>query len=383
MNTFRSIFHSAAIVDFGSGSTKTDYSGEETPRYIFKSTVGRPKYTKLFSGAVENFVVSPEPEKMGLYKTENSIKRGIFTTDEDARCIISKVYSDLAINNAKEVPMLLSEPIFAPKSHKKRIAKICFESYETHYVLLVNQCLLSLYAFGKTDGLVVDSGEGVTQIGVVYNGHKIDGACEKMNLGGIDVSNYLKSLFLKNDVLFHPSTEKYFLDDIKNKLCKVPESAIEFNKILNSSNSRDKTNNSSEYLLPDGKSIKISDLQKNSGEILFNPSLGNIQSQSIPQLLLDSIEKVDPDLKNHLTKMIYLSGGNTQLSGFDMRFLNEVNKSSNPMKKSKLFVSSVDRSLIPWQGGSIITALSSIQKMWITLKDLDDHGDRIFLIKSL
>lgn len=382
MNPFRNIFHSSAIVDFGSGWTKTDYSGEETPKFVFRSVLAKPKYKKILASAPENSIVSPETEKMGLYRITPCIKRGIFQTEEDMRSMISKIYSDLGISNAKEVPLLFSEPLFAPKSQKRRLMKVCFESYESQSILFANQCSLALFAFGKTDGIVLESGDGLTQVASIFNGSKIDDACHRVSLGGSDVSALLKTLLAKNDISLHPSSEAFVLNDIKIRLCNVPKCPNEY---LQSDQNLSVEPHSCqpEYTLPDGQIIKLSAKQTMCGEVLFTPTVGHLEGSGISELFKQTLQGLDLEIKNHLIKHLHVSGGNTQIKGFDDRLLSELAKDCDYSIKRKLVVGNVDRGMNVWQGGSVLTSLSSIGKMWITAKDYEENGDRIFLIKVI
>jgi len=62
---------------------------------------------------------------------------------------------------------------------------------------------------------MVESGEGVTQVVPIYNGYKLDHAVEKINLGGQDVTNYLKILLRKNGVHIHSQFDNLIFQDIK------------------------------------------------------------------------------------------------------------------------------------------------------------------------
>lgn len=60
---------------------------------------------------------------------------------------------------------------------------------------------------GKTNGVALESGEGVTQIVPVFNGYKLDYAVEKVDFGGQDVTNYLKLLLRKNGIQLKSTSE--------------------------------------------------------------------------------------------------------------------------------------------------------------------------------
>jgi centractin len=61
-------------------------------------------------------------------------------------------------------------------------------------------------------------------------------------------------------------------------------------------------------------------------EILFNPELIGEEFPGIHQVVVDSINRTDLDLRKHLFHNIILSGGTTLCKGFGDRLLFEVKK---------------------------------------------------------
>lgn len=72
------------------------------------------------------------------------------------------------------------------------MAEIFFEEFSVPGLYAAQQPNLSLYAFGKTTGLVVESGDGVTQCVPIYEGYTIENAIDRIDLGGRDITDYLK-----------------------------------------------------------------------------------------------------------------------------------------------------------------------------------------------
>lgn len=53
------------------------------------------------------------------------------------------------------------------------------------------QGILSLFATGKTTGVVLDSGDGVTHVIPIFDGYSINHAYSRIDLGGRDVTEHL------------------------------------------------------------------------------------------------------------------------------------------------------------------------------------------------
>ncbi len=80
---------------------------------------------------------------------------------------------------------------------------------------------MSLYAVGRTTGLVCDSGDSFTNIVPVFEGFSIPHAVKKMKISGLVLTDYMQRLLkLENEWLTSSEKLKIVLD-IKEKLCFV------------------------------------------------------------------------------------------------------------------------------------------------------------------
>lgn len=74
------------------------------------------------------------------------------------------------------------------------MTKIMFETFDVPKYYVGIQAVLSLYSSGKTTGLVLDAGDGVTHTVPIYEGFSLPHAIERNNLAGRELTNYLKKL---------------------------------------------------------------------------------------------------------------------------------------------------------------------------------------------
>ena len=64
-------------------------------------------------------------------------------------------------------PVLLTEPPLNPRSNRDTAAQILFETFNVPALYTSIQAVLSLYASGRTTGIVLDAGDGVYMKGLL------------------------------------------------------------------------------------------------------------------------------------------------------------------------------------------------------------------------
>jgi centractin len=118
------------------------------------------------------------------------------------------------------------------------------------------QAVLSLYASGKTTGLVLDSGDGVSHAVPVFQGFAIPNSIRRIDVAGRDVTEHFQQLLRKSGRVFHTSAEKETVKNIKESTGYVAlDPSKEEKDWSGSSRSEGK---SIDYTLPDGQKLKVS-----------------------------------------------------------------------------------------------------------------------------
>lgn len=182
-----------------------------------------------------------------------------------------------------------------------------------------------------------------------------------------DVTNHLQLLLRKAGHYLHTSAEKEVVRMIKEKTCYLSLNPAKEEK--------DHGGAWEEFRLPDGKVIQLGSERFLAPEILFNPELVGEEYPGMHQVIIDSIQSTDLDLRKSLYSNIVLSGGSTLCTGFGDRLLNEIKKQSKDVKL-KIYAPP-ERKYSTWIGGSILAGLSTFRKMWVSADEYREDPDII------
>lgn len=123
----------------------------------------------------------------------------------------------------KDHPLILLEPpIITPLQNREEMAEICFEKLQVPHLLFQDSATAILKAYGKTTGLVVDSGETMTSIVPVIEGDVVPFAAQfSTSLSGKNITNYLVQLMNDKGYEFNTAAERAIVEDMKQKCCHV------------------------------------------------------------------------------------------------------------------------------------------------------------------
>jgi centractin len=373
------------VIDNGTGVLKAGFAGADKPKVVFRSCVGRIKHSRVMpGGALEGsdlFVGSKVEEHRGALRIEYPIENGIIQNWADMERIWTYLYSKDNMNVASEDhPVLLTEAPLNPYQNREKAAEIFFEGLNVPALYFSIQAMLSLYASGRTTGVVLDSGDGVTHVVPVYEGLVMPHAIMRMDVAGRSVTQHLQRLLRRSGHTFHTSSEVEIVRQIKETCCTVA-----FNPQKAEEQFQQQQSSSQSYKLPDGSSIELSAGETfRAAEILFQPDLLGYEYKGTHDLLMSSIIKTDIDLRRILLSQIVLAGGSTLFPGYGERLLNEMRKHPLAPKEAKIRIAAPpERLYSTWIGGSILASLSTFKNLWITKAEFLEQGARVLSNKLL
>lgn len=233
------------------------------------SIVGRPRQQGVMVGMTNTYIgyvtIAPHSHDVLIHPNSSDaaqlkrhiltlkypIEHGIVINWDDMEKIWHHTFHNELHVAPEERPVLMTEAPLTPTANREKMAQIMFETFNTPAFYVCSQAASSLYASGRTTGIVVDSGDDATHIVPIYQGSTLSHAILRLNYGGRDITSYVLSIVQERHQ-FLTRAEREIGRGIKENLCYV---ALDFEQEMRAAAQSSQLEK--DFELPDGRFITI------------------------------------------------------------------------------------------------------------------------------
>jgi len=366
------------IIDFGSNTIKYGFNQDPFPKFITPNVIGKIKnknfspikdYNEYYCGY--DALYNSSSVDITYPRIDNNGK--ISTTEEgekELENIFSYILKEKLKINDYTYDIFIIDSIYSSAKERQTIAQILFEKFNVYHVHFEPQSIMALYSTSKVSGLVVNSGEISTEIVPIIEGYIISQGIVNYPIAGKELTkifeNTYKDIFDINNV----SNHYWMAQKIKEEFSEILPNEKEFEEII-----KNKIINKKEYILPDGNIVELGNEIYEIPESIFNPNIIEMQIDSLPQTILNSINECDISTRKELFNNIIFTGGNTFIKGFETRLKREIDEIK---KRNSGIISLKERNYAAWIGASGISSLSNFKNKWISRNEYFENGGKLF-----
>jgi hypothetical protein len=340
------------VVDEGYGSTRFGIAGEDMPT-VLSNTIN--------AQSNGNFMHVIERQKLDAMCVDWTALEAqwyhMFETELDVE--------------GENCSVLCTISPYGSLEYAETLGELLFETFDTMGLYFANPSLLSLYAQGKTTGLVVDSGECTTSAFPVYEGMINKHAVKTIPFGGRDITEYIKrELTSRYEGLSLTDYGTHELvRQMKEELCYCGEPRDAPSKC---------------YKLPDGQMLTVDagdSFPFRAPEFFFFDPLRLDWSdtqleQSVPSMIFQSVMESPIDARKKLTENVLLAGGNTMFDGLPEMLFKKL-KGEGKARAGSLRVNATSvRCHSAWLGGTIVAKMPKYEDQLVTVDEYEEEGPK-------
>lgn len=395
----------AIVLEFGGSSVRVGYSGEEQPRAVFSSSVGRTANKRIVVG------------DLALANTKTSITidpviSGAKILDWDGLEALWRYALERLQVSAVDHPAMLVLP--TKFEEKERIVRMALEHFQHLAIFLAKAPVAAAFSAGRYSALVLDIGADAMRITPVHDGYVVLSGVQEQALAGrflttqchemlkptikgrtLDILPFeiqskeavelgaepqviLKSFPSVLTPSFRTYHQSSLVSDFKASICQVPDSPFNERELA--------LRPPLYYEFPDGFNAAFGIERFRIGELLFQPRLAFTatttaieQLVGVGELINRSLQQCDVDIRSGLSSNIVLTGSSTLIPGLAERLSYELNRTPYYGKVrihtgSTGLAGTIERRHGAWIGGSVLSSLGSFQPLWLTAKEFAEHG---------
>ncbi len=344
--------------------------------------------------------------------------------NDDIKDIDVEMEVDGSEKPLEEHPLLMTETAWNSAKSREKSIEVAMESWGCPAFWLARNSVMAAFGAGKATALVVDIGASTASVVSIHDGLILKKSVQKSNIAGNWLSSQLRSLFSSSDppvsliphymiasktpvdagapaqatfrtyskeipASFRALEEERVLTEFKESVVQVWNGPGRLNQTMVGS-----AQSNLEYArgqpgrvfeMPDGSNQMWGAERYSVAEGFFDeksalPPLPSIpefpaitKAQTIPEMVRQSLNNVDMDLRPMLLQNIVVTGGTTLINGWTDRLNNEL-MGMYPGTRVKIQAAGLtsERRFGSWIGGSILGSLGTFHQMWISRKEYEE-----------
>lgn len=358
------------VLDLGLYQMKIGFSGDEAPRYNNISCVGYPK----------NEAITSSQENRQVLVGENALKIKNFLTLKESinndfsinfrtveKILHELFYAQMKINIV-DFPLFATMNSFFTYEDKKQLIEILFEHFNVPSVFLTSSGVTGIYAEGRTNGIILDSGHSGSSVIQVFEGLQIDNELVSNRKGGMNTRNQIKGVtdkIIQERCLDKENGKSDYFDLYGFKL-----DFTFYDELKNRCFNKDKF----EIALPDGSNL---DLLKSDFKCINDSNVENCGN-----LMMKLFDTTSNDYIGDLKENVFVQGGNTLFPHFESDLSNYLG--SKKVKGVNIVQRNNDEKMFSnWIGASIYASLETTNDILVTRNDFNEQGADYVIKKNL
>eukprot|EP01084_Bolivina_argentea_P121582 215463_1 len=393
------------VIDNGAFNLRAGFAGTDYPTCVLNTALD---YSAM---------ARPMIEKKKREALPSPIKHGVIIDFDKMEKSWNQLFNDFHVEPENR-DLLLTESIYNTTSNRSKTAEIMFEKFNISSFNLESCSLLAMYGAGRSTGCILDVGYDQTRVVCINKGKILHHTADVLDIGGKNITEYLQKLMQERG--YDSMDNVNIVRDMQHKKCFITEFSLD--------SINDKETQKS-YELPDGQILTIGIERCKAPEILFQPTwirkpqliqlnhpkmkrygfrkrvaeayalqytkkllqrnvidilikyTDTIQPQlhGISDMINQSIQRCDNDLRSDMYGGIVISGGGTMFPGIDARLHHDMTHLAPPITHLGICASAA-RQYLSWIGGSVFGSMPKYKEIHaITKMEYDEKGNSVFV----
>lgn len=336
------MYSPAVVIDNGSLYSKIGYSGNTEPSFIIPTAIAskESKGSAMTKGQYDDLDFYIGEEAYQKQKTHNlslPVKEGEINNWDDIEKFWQKTLYSLLRVEPQDHVVLLTEPPLNPPENREQMAEIMFETFNVEGLHIGVQPVLSLFGRNSLENktnltaLVIDSGDGVTDIIPIAHGYVISNCITHIPIAGRDITRFIQKR-LKDRKLGIPAEDLmdasrnikemycYLCKNINTEVAKYEDPGSDLHKVYSGVGRI----TGSQLNVPVGAERCL------GPELFFSPEkFTKNWDRPLDQCVDAAIQSCPIDLRRDLYSNIVLSGGSTMFKNMNRRLQERIQERVN------------------------------------------------------